>query len=465
METYPVHLGATRSQLTKQLTQVKFQALQTPRYPIRIYKEMLNDAGIMYPLQILKMPIVSSQPIYTHPNREIEEFVNAEISKIWAFNAEDILSALEFGFSLLEQRWEESDGYIRFKRWISIDPETVRLLADTDGSFLGAVVYSYSQATLPPWKCFLYSHRKRFENLYGESRLNAAYRYWLLDKELYNFHGVAAQHFAMPTIIFRFPSSGRITVKDEQGNEKTYDIAEYMRIAADSVYSRASVGIPSSEELKLEAFPEKPAIWDFNADHEWLDRKKALAIFCPEDIAISLSKGSYARAKEQTYWLVRTIEGIKQEIAQRYLLPYACARLISLNFPGEKYAGELRFSPEPAAARELIQAAMRALESPPPIDWEGILRSFGIPTQRRQGEQFTARSAREYLIGVFQQHIRYLKNKHGVSAYIPLSKDVRQFIEIQAEQLAQGEDRERVENAVKGAAEMEFYKAIRGQEQ
>jgi len=415
-----------------------------PRYPISTYKKMLEDAGILFPLQVLKLPIVSSQPLVRCPDPSIAAFATEEVQKIWGYHAEEILTALEFGFAVFEKRFEEDGQFIRYKRWISIDPEGVTIRRKDDGSFDGIETFNTS---IPAFKVFLYSHRKRFENLYGNSRLNGAYRYWKLDKEAYNFQGVAMQHYAMPTIIYTYPPQGEIKVKNERGEVKEMLWSEFMRTVADSIYSKAAVGIPYTEEgsLKVEAFQVRQRdLWDFNADHEWLDRKKALAIFCPEDIAVSGQKGSYARAKAQAHWLVRAIEAIKAELANRYLLPYCVVPIVELNF-GKRVPLEVSFTPEPMEALELIKQVILKLEDPnrPPLDWEGIFKAVGLPYHKPQkkGASFSFPSpsaAERYLRSELQTVLKKEKAELGISEFVPVSKEVIEVLKTMSFALAAG---------------------------
>jgi hypothetical protein len=89
---------------------------------------------------------------------------------------EETLSALEFGYSLGELVWTR-DKY-EGKQVVCLEqdraPRPARAVSEIDahGNYIGVKQLSMGQdINLTPEKTFLYSHNKRFGNIYGESDL------------------------------------------------------------------------------------------------------------------------------------------------------------------------------------------------------------------------------------------------------------------------------------------------------
>lgn len=368
----------------------KIETLNPTDIPLETYTEMLNDAGIIYPLWILKLPIIRNAYHYENEDKDIENFVRKNLARIWARTIAPALTSFEYGFAAFEKRFEVIDGLYWYKTPVDLLPNYIKIKITNDGSFDGLKQEfpGRSAVDVPIWKSFVVTHDKRFGNHYGRARLRAAHRYWLMDKSEYNFHAIAAQDFAVPTTIGRAPTGQTPISHDDKGNPVLRWNLDIIQDMAEGVHSKSALSFPSGDDWKLELLSEKKTVfWDFNKDHEWLDRMKARAIFIPEEIVLGKG-GSYAKTEVQSRWLEEMIEAIQDDLAGQYFMPFLIEPLVWLNFFNGKTPpplGRLFFSPLAEADREFLQRVFEKAflaREPFELDFAELARQFSVPIQK-----------------------------------------------------------------------------------
>lgn len=182
----------------------------------RIYKEMLTDDQVKAALTFKKILIHGRLwQIGPHDDtpqaKNIASFVQWNLSKLNLNHViEEALTCLEFGFSLAEKVWTRdlwngqqmvTIGAIKHR-----DPQNILLHMDEHGNWQGAEQRSRGKIiTLGTDKLWLYSYRRRFGNIYGESDLKSAYKSWWAKKFIINFWNVYLERMGAPMTKMTYP--------------------------------------------------------------------------------------------------------------------------------------------------------------------------------------------------------------------------------------------------------------------
>ena len=209
------------------------------------------------------------------------------------------------------------------------------MLADEKGNFGGIRIID-TEVTLAPEKCFVMTLGKEWGNLYGTSRLDAAYEPWYWCRVMYASCNRYFERKGDPPIKGRAPAEIRL---DEDGNEV-------------NSLDEANAVIQSLRAGGTAVFPDERdehgnLRWDFEfllddkrADMfldyiRHLEVMKLRALLVPERVLTHEgAAGSYALAQEHTDTFLRSEELLIQELLDhinRYLVP----QLLLYNFgPG-----------------------------------------------------------------------------------------------------------------------------------
>jgi len=196
------------------------------RYGIKIFKSMKQDDQIKPIMMLRKTAILAApwtiQAASADPKDiEIAQFVEwcltdglhkISLGKIY----ENILSALDYGFSLNELVWYqvtegEYKGKWALKNVKSIDPETITFKIDKYGELdptqgiIHTGGYASGQQAFPPEKFLVYSYQKEFDNIYGISDLRSAYRSWYAKDVIIRFHSSFLEKHGNPILIIKHP--------------------------------------------------------------------------------------------------------------------------------------------------------------------------------------------------------------------------------------------------------------------
>lgn len=132
---------------------------------------------------------------------------------------EETLSALEFGYSMGELVWTrdkyEGEQVVCLGKIAHRDPQELYLSIDAHGNYIGVKQLSMGQdINLTPEKTFLYSHNKRFGNIYGESDLRSCYRSWWAKKFIINFWNVYLERMGSPMMMMKYPTGASDNLKN-----------------------------------------------------------------------------------------------------------------------------------------------------------------------------------------------------------------------------------------------------------
>jgi len=420
---------------------------------ISTYKEMLDDGGILFPLLIFKIPIQNMRWQLVCKSQEIKKFATENLERIWKHLMRNLSTALEFGYSGNEKRFEARDGQWWLKIPLDMDPQYLTIKVTEDGSFDGLIQQlpwgNTEEVTIPKEKCFVYTHDKRFGNLYGRSRIRSAYRYWFLDKYIFENHGLYTEKLAIATVLGKAPIGESQIGLDSENSPIMVDNLDLIQEIVESVRSSGGVSMPSEAGWNIELLEEKAGkVYDFNADHDKMDQLKARAIFVFEEVAFG-GGGSYAKANIHSEWLSRAVESLANDMAKGYILPYLVDPLIRANFSGSLPKIDFEFEPLDPYVRNINKDVFLKTFDNEPQDIKPdvieLAKRFRVPLTSEGGkisfdykeEKNPERSAFIALRKVYNQGVEKGKEEYSFEGYVEMPDEDHDFLKGKAKEFIQ----------------------------
>ncbi len=175
-------------------------------------EEMASEAQVAACLWVIKLPIYAIDwriSCEDEANTEIPSFVESALRRIWQPLVRNTFSALDYGWSFQEKRWEQRDGRWVWRPPLSVHPKELKILRD--GNDFAGVKQTGQAGKSPPLvraeKCFVYSHDMPFGNLYGRPRTWGAYKACWMKKHILRFAGVFYERTAQPLVEGRAPET------------------------------------------------------------------------------------------------------------------------------------------------------------------------------------------------------------------------------------------------------------------
>lgn len=412
---------------------------------IQTCNAMLTDPGISFPLHMLKLPVSRSKLVYSNPDPDIRKFVNSELEELSRVILFSALTALEYGFAPFERRFVMVDGKYHYKEFYHLKPEYVKILIHPQKKNFNGLEQGYKghRIDLPAEMSYVFAYQTYFSNFYGKPQIDYAYVPWILDKEFYRYHGLALQEFGLPTIHVRAPEGNRKVDMGEAGIVEIPNL-EFMKLIGESVRSRSVVGTPPGEDWFIGAlFEKRQVVWDYNKDHEWLDRKKALGLLVPPDIWRE-GGGSFAKAKVQTFWFEQTIAAILGELKQS-VFRHIIKPIIRLNFwdgRAEPPYGELHGHAPSLRYQEFMESLIRDEKDKSRIDWPAMFNLMRVPIIENERDNFglsdiptDTKSLEGLCRKAFNRGIEIGKEELAFTGYIPLSENIKNTLKDEAHRL------------------------------
>jgi phage gp29-like protein len=236
----------------------------------------------------------------------------------------EIMTAIEYGFSVSERVWEERDGRIVYKALKVRKPDDFVFEMDAFGNVLGL---RQANKALPLDKFIVWSYDYEFGNPYGKSDLEATYRPWWLKSNAYAWMGMLMERLGIPPIFALYNANAYGATKQAQ----LADVVKNLQAASTGIIPR-----PEKDDLEMWS-PELAGQVStvFIPAFEMLDKAIAKSLLMPGLIGMggdSKDTGSMARAKVQFDVFVLALERIRSELADRVVQEQIIRPLVELNF-------------------------------------------------------------------------------------------------------------------------------------
>ena len=287
---------------------------------------------------------------------EVTQFVHDAFTHMPG-GAEDallkVMLGIDYGYSVTEKVYGDvawAPGRKAITQFISIKPHYIDIQADQHGAVLG-LVQRYAPPggergipAMPPDKFVLYTHDIEFENHYGRSALEAAYRPWWTKDNAYKWLAIMLERFGMPPLFLFYDPNAY------QGGQLT----ELQKVLQS--IKNATMGlIPRSAKESLEFWTAQLAAQSkdvFLTSIGHFDADIAKSLLMPSLIGATGDEqqlrgggrgGSYARANVHYKTFLVNIRAAQRHLASRAINPQLVRQLCDLNFPGLRAYPEFRF--------------------------------------------------------------------------------------------------------------------------
>jgi phage gp29-like protein len=351
------------------------EVLQDTGEAIGIYRSMKSDPRVKSLLGVAKSAILEVPPILEHGEASDRVFDLCEqaLKKVPIYNIEKrLLSAIDYGFSAVEMVWENRDGW-----WLPSDvvlrkPE--RFVFDKEGRLKykhhgSELMDLYSQA----YKWLVFRFDKDAENPYGTSALKACYWPWKFKKAGAEFWLMAAEKFAVPSILALFESSE----PEDKVRQRALDLSELLS----TVQSGAGAALANIKDVKLLNAPEK--VSEFRSLMEWCDTQIAYGIVAQSLAVQEAEHGTRAQAEVHQGTFMSVARNTCRELVP--VLQQVIDWVVELNFgPGETVP-KLTFDLDEHASWEDVCSA---IDHGIPVSRSAFYDRYGMPEPTDEDDAF-----------------------------------------------------------------------------
>jgi len=320
-----------------------------------IRKKMRKDPQIALALAAIKAPIVAMDWSVESESAEVRAFVKAVLAPLRRKLVRASLEAVDFGFQAFEKIYEIRDVSVSdedaasegrpqvftFPRSVvladlkDIDPEQVRIEASSaDGSYAGFTqTLDGEKVFVPARKSFIFTVGRRWGNLYGTSRIDAAYEVWHWCNIMYNFSNRYFERKGDPVIKGRAPAEARL---DADGREVN-TIEEAGRVIGNLRAGGTAVFPDERDEFGNLRWDFEYMLDDKRGDQfldyiTHLQTLKLRGVLVPERVLTQdNATGSYAMARAHTDTFLLSEEILANDLID-HINRYIVGDLVALNF-------------------------------------------------------------------------------------------------------------------------------------
>ena len=301
------------------LTSFGDESIRVDNISLETYTEMLDDPGVLMPLNVVQLPILQMEWTIDSESDEVKEYVEENLHSYWESYLRNILTFLPYGFAGFEKRLDTENDWEPKEPVLLPQPTTIIKIDKETGEFGG--LYQDIQGGRTPLieaeNSQIYTYDKRSGNLYGRSILKSAYKAWYIDKFLYEWQLKGYERRLLGGLKAFAPKGSTQIGTDGNGDPVEVDNLVMMQEVAESFRSNAVMTIPWTEEKQfdIEDFSLSfEGLEHLEVAHRALDNSKAKAIFVPDRLAGTDEGGSFNLAETQAELLYLSIMGVVRQI-------------------------------------------------------------------------------------------------------------------------------------------------------
>lgn len=313
---------------------------------IEDYERMIDtDETVFSGIEFVTLAALARLGEYTHSDGKIQDLVQESLEKMddsFANAVSEILTAIWAGYSATEIIWREDKGRVMLGGLQTLHPNSVTLDIGRPGdghlkNKLKQVIQFYGwggqhQVNIPVDKCIVYSHRCRFGNLYGKSRLKPAHKSWWLKDVALTAWGLTLQRYGSPHVVGKV-GPGNVVI----GNQ-TVDSFTYLSQMIDSLSAKGSLVVDKNTEVDF-LWPLRTFGGDFEMFVAYCNKMIYRALLLPSLVADHGSSGSYSLGQQHFDLFALSLEELLLEVTE-VLLEQLVRPLIEFNFGPQDDYGE-----------------------------------------------------------------------------------------------------------------------------
>lgn len=333
---------------------------------IGIYRSMKSDPRVKSLLTVAKSAILEVPPLLEHgeASDKVFDLCKRAIDAVPFYNMEKrLLSAIDYGFSAVEMVWKNTNGWWLPEDVVLRKPE--RFAFDKEGRLKhkcpgGELVDLYAQ----DYKWLVYRFDKDAENPYGTSALKACYWPWKFKKAGAEFWLMAAEKFAVPSILALFDTSE----PEDKVRQRALDLSELLS----TVQSGAGAALANIRDVKLLTAPEK--VSEFRSLMEWCDTQLAYGIVVQSLAVQEAEHGTRAQAEVHQGTFMSVARNACRDLAP--VLQQVLDWVVELNFgPGEAVP-QVVFDLDDHATWDQVRDA---IDRNVPVSRAALYDRYGLP--------------------------------------------------------------------------------------
>ncbi len=334
------------------------------RQGLRIFDEMRRDDQVKAALAFKKHAAIATGWQVTSPEGQPPEWPPTQFVR-WVIEHHldpgevgggtldhdlyEILSALDFGFSVTEKLFAPIDegpfaGLVGLKALKTRAPYDFFFDQDEYGNLRADGIVQeqntrVKNGRLPRDKFVLFTYQPAFGNPYGCSDLEAAYRPWWVKDNSFKWLAMLLERLGIPPI-FGLYNPNRYT---PQQIDDLKQVIQNLQAATFGIIPRPAPGdldfwAPELADQATRVFI--PSLQEF-------DKAIARAILMPGLLGMTPEQpqGSFAKARISFDVFILVLEAIRKDLEQIVMMHQVVRPLVDLNFPGVQVYPQWRFLP------------------------------------------------------------------------------------------------------------------------
>ncbi|MDW8056606.1 MAG: DUF935 family protein [Elusimicrobiota bacterium] len=345
-----VEFGITEEAIYKRLKMFPYLPDELLRRKgIKIYEEMMRDEEISSAIEGLKILRLSSGwdiiPASNEPkDKEIADFVKWNLENVegsFEDDLKDIMGALEFGISICEIVWDVCDrgkykDKIVLRSIKSKNPRYFNILTDDFDNILENGIVNLSSIDYgrqyPTEKFIIYSFNKRYENVFGRSRLRELYDIWYFKQMWLRAWSIYLEKFGHPIPIAKYPVNIEKEVRD-----KIWEVIKNIKY-------ETAIMIPQEFDIELKEASARGGDMFLTAIN--FCNNQIRKVIMGQTLTSEQGKvGSYALGRVHFDILLFYLEQLGKDVASKAINQQLIRRLVDYNFSNIDDYPKFEFKP------------------------------------------------------------------------------------------------------------------------
>lgn len=287
------------------------------------YERMMTDGQVNAAVTMIKLTLLArgyEVQAQTEETEDVAQFIQDNLDQLdthFDNILQEMLSAIEYGYSATEKVFEYRDNAIMLKKLKVLDPKTVRVKTDRFGDIVHIKQYIGNKDILiKPEKVIWWAYNKKFGNPYGQSELRRVYKHYFIRDKMYRFANIAYERYGTPLLV------GRVN--------EAKDVPKMQRLLR-TINGMSGLAVSGGDSI--DAIQGQPVDFTSYIDHHGQQIMTTLLV---PPMLINLGQGqggSYSLSNNQMEMFMFRIQSLQRQLSA--LLEDQLIRpLVDLNFPG-----------------------------------------------------------------------------------------------------------------------------------
>jgi len=313
------------------------------RKGLSVFDQMRKDEQVKAAMFFKKNSVLASgwevvspgdEPADWEPTRFVKYVLENLYGGFHNFLLYKVMSSLDYGYFIGERLYADVDegewkGKLALQKVNHLKPHYLDFITDPFGVLLGLrqqIANRSALEDLPPGKFVIYSYAKQFENFYGTSDLESAYRPWWSKENTYKWLCICLERYGMPPLFALY-----------NANVYSPTMVEELKKVVKNIQNATLGVLPRGSKDDLEFFSQQLGAQSFSIFLEAMKRFDgdiARSILVPSLLGLTPDEnvGSLARSGTHFDSFMQIILNLQQDIAVNAINTQVIPQLCDLNF-------------------------------------------------------------------------------------------------------------------------------------